>query len=146
MTVGRKIIIALTAAIFSGCVANPGPQAEPKSALFGNALECPIRVGETTRDAITARFGAPTYATAHSMACGYYFTRKIGTSTGLHAGSCSIYYGTIDTYESDDVWLEFDRRGVLKRCQKHLIASCGGDSEKAWRRFASSVPDAVASH
>jgi hypothetical protein len=141
--VSQTIIAALVAALLCGCITTPGPHIEPNSALFGTAPDCPIRVGETTRDAVVARFGAPTFSTQHFLACGYYFTTKIGTSTGLHAGPCIIYFGTTDACEDDDVWLEFDSRGVLKRCERHLIGPSWGDSEKAWRQFAKDVPDPI---
>ena len=139
-------LLALTALLLvaaGGCVITPAKSPEMRSEQVGQDSNSPVRVGVTTRDAALEILGKPNYSTQHDVAMGYLFTVKTGTARGLLVGPCTPYIGSADVYDADDVWLEFDERGVLKRAEKHLIKRHHHDMEAAWRSFASSVPDPI---
>jgi hypothetical protein len=126
-----------------GCVITPARSPEVRSARVGYDSGSPVRVGVTTRDTTLGILGKPNYSTQHDAAMGYLFAVKTGTARGLLVGPCTPYIGSADVYDDDDVWLEFDGQGVLKRVEKQLIKRHHHDMEAAWRAFAKSVPDPI---
>jgi len=139
-------LLALTPLLLAaaaGCVITPVGSQELRSAQIGRDSKAPVRVGVTTRDETLGILGKPNYSTQHDAAMGYLFAVKTGTARGLLVGPCTPYIGSADVYDDDDVWLEFDGQGVLKRVEKQLIKRHHHDMEAAWRAFAKSVPDPI---
>ena len=60
-------------------------------------------------------------------------------------GPCMPYFGTTDIVDMDDVWLEFDERGMLKRVEKHLVTKAKNNMERAWLDFVAPVADKIRS-
>ncbi len=126
-----------------GCAFTPVQSPDRRSAQFGPGPDARFRVGETPRAAVYAAFGSPSYSTRHDRACGYLFAVTVGREKGLLMGPCMPYVGEADVSDMDDVWLEFDDRGILRRVEKHLVARHSDDDEQAWRTFARTVPDPI---
>ena len=137
----RTFVLALASALLVGCVYTPVAAPERLSAQFGGDADAVFRVGAGQREAIFARFGRPSFSTQHDLACGYLFACKTGSAKGLLMGPCMPYIGSTDTTELDDVWLEFDQNGLLRRVAKRLVVLSHKNSEAAWRQFVSTVPD-----
>jgi hypothetical protein len=138
----RPLWAAAIAVVANGCIYTPAEHVEYKSSWIGTDPSCSIRVGLATRDDVLTKLGEPNYATQHDLAWGYLLKAHVGQITGLLGGPC-MAVGTAQDDRKDDVWLEFDGRGVLVRCEKLLSAKNGGDDEAAWVAFAKAVPDPI---
>jgi outer membrane protein assembly factor BamE (lipoprotein component of BamABCDE complex) len=115
-----------------------------RSAQVGDGPGATIRVGETHRDTVLKKLGKPSYSTQNDLAFGYLFGVKTGTVKGLLFGPCSMpLFGTSEVWEMDDVWLEFNQDGILKRVEKRLIEKHKNDTEAVWREFTKNVPDKI---
>jgi hypothetical protein len=136
----RTILVTLLFLV-AGCVYTPLKSPEVRSSLIGTGSHYPTQIGKTSRDAVIARFGLPTYSSRHYRACGYLFATDTGRATGLLPGPCTLYFGCTVVSEMDDIWLEFDADGILRRCEKRLLSKY--DDEKAWREFLKTVPDPI---
>lgn len=122
----------------------PARSPERRSAKIGDGPEAIVRVSETRRETVLKELGTPSYSTRNDLAFGYLFAVRTGTVRGLLFGPCSVpLFGRSDVWEEDDVWLEFDRDGLLKRVEKRLIKRHGTNAEAAWREFAKDVPDEI---
>ena len=142
-SLGRLAVTTSVLFLGGGCVRHTIAVPDRRSEQFGEDARAVFRVGVSSREVIYAKFGRPSYSTQNDLACGYLFATKTGEAKGLLMGPCMPYFGTTDITELDDVWLEFDRHGILKRVEKHLEARYQNDSELAWRAFAARVPDKI---
>jgi hypothetical protein len=143
LSFSRPAFIAALLLFAGGCAYEPIASPDRRSAQFGDDVNAVFRVGISSRDAVFSKFGRPSYSTQRDLACGYLFAAKTGRAKGLLMGPCFPYFGATDITELDDVWLEFDDSGVLKRIEKHLVARSKNNSESAWRAFAAPVPDKI---
>jgi hypothetical protein len=124
----------------------PAKSPQRRSAQIGDGPEATIRIGETDRETALKKLGEPSYSTQNDLAFGYLFAVKTGTVKGLLFGPCCVLlFGTSDVWEMDDVWLEFNRKGILTRVGKRLIEKHKNDTEAAWREFTKDVPDKIRS-
>jgi len=139
----RKFTVVALMSFSSACVFTPVKSPERRSAQIGDSAQAIIRIRLTDRDTVLKKFGKPSYSTQNDLAFGYLFAAKTGTAKGLLMGPCIPYFGESEVWESDDVWLEFDERAILKRVEYRLIKKHDNDPEAAWRQFAKSVPDKI---
>lgn len=143
--IGKRTLLPALCLVLAGCVYVPVISPERSSAKIGATPKQVVRVGEADRDLVLKEFGKPTYSTQNDLAWGYLRNARIGTATGLLMGPCMPYFGSSDVWSSDDVWLEFDDGGHLRRVEKRLLRRCKYDAEAAWRTFTKSVPDNIRS-
>jgi hypothetical protein len=148
----RRWVIGLAAMFMgTGCVFIPNPVAVCHSNEVGNAGNAPLKVGVASRADVLAHWGKPAFHSDHDRAFGYFFETNAGITIGMSGGPC--VFGSIGIHQvvlDDDVWLAFDERGVLKRCDKHLYRNNWNwwtgreDVAVIWQRFVKSVPDTLA--
>jgi hypothetical protein len=139
--VNARIIIVIMTGLAAGRVYVPVKSPTYLSSAIGSAgSEAPLKVGTATRAEVIARFGEPTYSTEHGLAIGYLRSAKIGHISGVLLGPCSNpYFGSNDQHETDDFWLEFDERSILKRFVVHRKDS--DKDQESWLLFCIPVPD-----
>ena len=95
-----------------------------------------LRVGVASRAEVIALFGEPGYRSKDDREFGYLFAPEIGTQKGLLVGPCSqMKFGQERVSAMDDLWLAFDKDGVLLRYEKQLVKRHDGDDEEAWQAF-----------
>ncbi len=141
MTATCRVIPALLTLALGGCVVTPATtQPARMSSGVGVGPDAAIRVGITTRAEAIAKLGTPQYFTADARAYGYVDWAVTGKATGLLMGPCAPYFGTATVYKPDDVWLEFDSKGILKRFEKHLVERSDNNAQRAWQRFLKTFP------
>jgi outer membrane protein assembly factor BamE (lipoprotein component of BamABCDE complex) len=125
-----------------GCIVIPDTTARDPSRLIGDGPNAQLRIGSATREHVLAVLGPPDFRSQHDLAFGYVNSVHTGKAYGVLLGPCcNPYLGKTDVYTYDDVWVEFDPRGVLKRYAKQLIAKCDDSDYGAWRKFMETVPD-----
>jgi outer membrane protein assembly factor BamE (lipoprotein component of BamABCDE complex) len=142
----KRILLLICLVLFGGggCVVIPDKTVARPSAAIGSKASAPLKVGSATREQVLARLGIPRFSSQHDLAFGYVNQVRIGDAYGVLFGMCSMPYGVGKTaaYDDDDVWMEFDQRGVLKRYVKNLMGPFRSDSE-AWAKFMLTVPDSM---
>jgi hypothetical protein len=130
----RFIIAVLFAFACSGCIFTPATNVPLRSAMVGEDDNAVLKVGRADRALVLSVLGTPSLTTVDGRAVGYLFATLEGTQSGLMLGPCSqLGFGTTEVYGNDDVWLAFDRSGVLCLAKKRLIR--GGNSQRAWETF-----------
>jgi hypothetical protein len=53
------------------------------------------------------------------------------------------YFGSTEIVALDDVWLEFDSTGTLKRVEKRLAKKNHHNPAVAWRKFQATISPAA---
>ncbi len=139
----RSFVAVSLMSVLSGCVYLPVKSPERPGAEIGDGPQAVMHIGEADRETVLQRFGKPSYSTQNDRAFGYLFAVQTVTATGLVMGPCMPYIGKAEFWECDDVWLEFDGQGLLKRVEKRLLKKNDNDTEAAWRQFAKPVPDPI---
>jgi hypothetical protein len=143
MRIAQSFVIIVLGPLLSGCVFIPAKSPVWRSDAIGDGPHATIRIGETDRETVLRMFGKPSYSTERDRAFGYLLYVETGRATGLLMGPCMPYIGSTTVAKCDDVWLEFDERGILSRVEKHLLKKYDDDTEAAWRQFTQPVPDPI---
>ena len=143
----RKALLTIVCSILfgsTGCIVIPDKTVTRPSAVIGSGAAPTLKVGSATREQVLARLGTPEYSSQHDIAFGYVKQVRIGEGYGVLVGMCSMPCGVgkAPAYDDDDVWIEFDQRGVMKRYVKNLIRPFRSGSE-SWAKFMLTVPDSM---
>jgi hypothetical protein len=122
----------------TGCYIPVISPTHPSAAVGPAGSAASLRVGTATRADVTARFGTPRYSKENDRIAGYVLPIK--TAVGFGFGPCCAP-GLTEYYDYENLWLEFDRRGVLKG----YVA--GDDAARGdWIQLFSHDSDAGAPH
>ena len=131
----RTLLLCLPV-LAGGCIIVPILGVPHKSAQVGDDRSAPLRVGSADRAAVLAKLGPPTYREYGDRTMGYVFQEPVVFVGGfMLTGPCSTpWIGTAIGTASEDLWLEFDDAGILRRYAKQL-AGPHGEPVEAWTEF-----------
>ncbi len=131
----RTLLLCLPV-LAGGCIIVPILGVPHQSAQVGDDRSASLRVGSAERAAVLAKLGPPTYRADGDRVIGYVFEEPVAFVAGfLLTGPCSTpWIGAKMGTVPEDLWLEFDDAGILRRYAKQL-AGPHGEPVEAWEKF-----------
>jgi hypothetical protein len=110
----------------------------PPSSRFGDALSgAELRINDADRATVMAKLGEPNWRSPDDLRIAYFRRIYKGSWYGLIPGPCGVFPGGLGNTEFDDVWLEFDQAGVLRRAAREPFDDLDADASRAWTAWMS---------